>query len=178
MRRAILLLLVSLAGCGYHSGIRSEMASPDRTIAIPVFENATFEPLLENRVSEGFKETFLRQGWQVVAKPDQAPLTLSGRVIRFDRVPISLNRIGQAQEYRITIGLEYAFLSSKETPPSKQKDHAEASAEYIASSDPITDRVAEDRAIREAGRRLAERVADLRNMTQLSTSPSTVPAGQ
>lgn len=175
MRRAILLLLLSLAGCGYHSGIRSEMSSPDQTIAIPVFENATFEPLLEKRVGESFKETFLRQGWHVVAQPHQARLTLSGRVTRFDRTPVSLNRIGQAQEYRITIGLEYTLLP-KEGDQSKRKDHAEASAEYIANPDPISDRAAQDRAIREAGRRLAERVAHLIRVAPLSTPPSTGPA--
>lgn len=172
MRRALLLLLLSLAGCGYHSGIRSDATSPDQTIAIPVFENATFEPLLEKRVSESFKETFLKQGWQVVGHLNHAPLTLSGRVTRFDRTPISLNRIGQAQEYRITIGLEYTLLPN-EGGRSKQKDHAEASAEYIANPDPISDRAAQDRAIREAGQHLAERVADLISIAPLSTSPPT-----
>lgn len=177
MRRAILLLLLSLAGCGYHSEIRSETTSPDRMIAIPIFENATFEPLLEKRVSESFKETFLRRGWQVVARADQSPLLLSGRVVRFDRTPLSLNRNSQAQEYRITIGLEYTFLTKGNNPP-KQKDRAEASADYIASPDPLADRVAEDRAIREAGLHLAERVSDLRSVAPLSTSPSNGAAGQ
>jgi len=174
MRRALLLLLLSLAGCGFHNGIRSDVPSSDQTIAIPVFENATFEPLLEKWVSESFKETFLRQGWRVVADSDQAPLTLSGRVTRFDRIPISLNRIGQAQEYRITIGLEYTLLP-KEGGRSKEKDHAEASAEYIANPDPLSDRAAQDRAIREAGQDLAERVADLIHIAPLSTPP-TLPA--
>ena len=177
MRRAILLLVLSLAGCGYQSGIRSEITSSDQTIAIPIFENATFEPLLERQVAESFKETFLRQGWRVVAHSDQAPLTLSGRVIRFDRVPISLNLIGQALEYRITIGLEYTFLPKTGDPP-KQKDHAEASAEYIANPDPLADRAAEDRAIREAGLRLAERVVDLKKSAPPSTPPPTAPAGR
>lgn len=175
MRRAILLLLLSLAGCGYHSGVRSEITSSDQTIAIPVFENATFEPLLEKRVSESFKETFMRRGWQVVAHSHQAPLTLSGRVTRFDKIPISLNRIGQAQEYRITIGFEYTLLS-KESNQSKQKDHAEASAEYIANTDPISDRAAQDRAIREAGQHLAEQVTDLMSVASLSAPAPTLPA--
>jgi outer membrane lipopolysaccharide assembly protein LptE/RlpB len=146
------------------------MPPSDQTIAIPLFENATFEPLLEKRVSESFKETFLKQGWRVVVQSNQAPLTLSGRVIRFDKTPISLNRIGQAQEYRITIGLEYMLLPKK-GDRSQQKDHAEASAEYIANPDPISDRVAQDRAIREAGQHLAERVADRINVVPLSTPP-------
>lgn len=175
MRRAILLLLLSLAGCGYHSGLPSEMTSPDQTIAIPLFENATFEPLLEKRVSESFKETFLRQGWQVVAHPHQAPRTLSGRVTRFDKTPISLNRIGQAQEYRITIGLDYTLLSGEGEPP-KEKNHAEASAEYIVHPDPLADRVAQDRAIREAGKQLAERVAGLIRIAPLSSPPLATPA--
>jgi len=166
MRGVILLLLLSLTGCGYHNEIRSEVPLSGQTIAIPIFENGTFEPFLEKRITESFKETFLRQGWRVVSHPDQAPLLLSGRMIRFDRIPISLDRNSQAQEYRIIVGLEYTFRPKGGEPP-KQKDRVEASAEYLANPDPLADRAAEDRAIREAGQRLAERVADLRNIAPL-----------
>ncbi|MBI3804843.1 MAG: hypothetical protein HY282_13890 [Nitrospirae bacterium] len=177
MRGAILLLIIGLFGCGY-SAANHPTVDPGREISIPIFENGTFEPLLEQRVTESFKETFLRRGWKVTGKRDQPVMRLSGRVFVFERIPISLALNAQAQEYRIRIGFEYTLLLPNSDPP-KQKEIAEATAEYIARPDPLTDRAAEDRAIREAAKRLAERVADRLIVKAPPPIPSTPekPAG-
>ncbi|HLG21199.1 MAG TPA: LptE family protein [Candidatus Manganitrophaceae bacterium] len=175
MRNGFFLLLFLLAGCGYHRGIRAD-ALPHRPIAIPVFENGTFEPLVEKRVHEIFKETFMTRGWNVVAEDGQAPLVLSGKINRFDRTPVSLNLSGQAQEYRLKIGLAFSLREKGGNPAAEST--AEGSAEYIARSDAGEDRAAQDRAIREAGRRLAEQVADLLSQQRMNRLPQTEPAAR
>lgn len=184
MRMLLLLILVALAGCGYHHGFRSDLQPfPEghgirsdpasfQQIAIPVFENLTFEPLLEKRVHEIFKETFVTRGWKVVDL-DQASTVLSGKINRFERAPIALNLQSQAEEYRIKVGLALT-LGSKEGSAPPQKIDAEGSAEYIARTDPAEDRAGQDRAIREAARRLAERAADL--LSERSLPSQTGPA--
>lgn len=174
MRRALLLLALTLLGC---SGMARPAAAPDQAIAISTFENTTFEPLLEHRVTEILKETFLRRGWKVTGDRSRAAMTLTGRVHSFDRTPISLSLNAQAQEYRIRIGLEYAVVRA-DGEPLRQKEAADASAEYISRPDPLADRAAEDRAIREAGKRLAERIADRVTVVEISgaaTAGSTEP---
>ncbi|MFY9270492.1 MAG: LptE family protein [Candidatus Manganitrophaceae bacterium] len=176
-KRAVffLFLLIALSSCGYHHGFRSELqpfpegrgARPDAsdplgTISIPVFVNTTFEPLLEKRITDVFKETFLTRGWEVTDGSGETGWLLTGLVQRFERIPISLQLTGRAQEYRIKVALEYTVVRSGTLPGPKRV--IEASAEYIASPEPLLDRAAQDRAIREAGRRLAEQVADLIRM--------------
>jgi outer membrane lipopolysaccharide assembly protein LptE/RlpB len=169
LKYLLYLSFFGMAACGYQVGAGSDLSNSaesmgaGRTIAIPLFENATFEPILEKRVTETFKETFFSRGWKVVA-PNRASLVLTGRIHRFERTPISLNRDGQAEEYRVKIGMEILLLDpeareKQQTAPLKRE--AEGLADYVARADVAADRVAEDRAIREAGRKMAEQVADL-----------------
>jgi len=175
-RRAIFnatfLFFLSMAACGYQAGggvahfNQVDSAVAGRTIAIPLFENVTFEPILEKRVTETFKETFYSRGWKVVGARAGASFLLTGKIIRFERIPISLNRDGLAEEFRVKIGMELRLLDSengqmRNGKPDLLRKEAEGVAEYIARADVAADRVAEDRAIREAGRKLAEQVTDL-----------------
>lgn len=164
----LFLFFFGAAACGYQSGIR-ETPSPggsardDLTVAVPLFENATFEPILEKRLGEIFKETLLSRGWKIVGDPDAAPLVLTGRIHRYERIPVSLNLQEQAEEYRIRIGLEVRLFDSTEGRNEANlvwKREVEGAADYIARPDPSADRVAQDRAIREAARRMAERTVD------------------
>lgn len=173
-RYALYLFFSGLVACGYQAATGTApflnqsggAGGAGRTIAIPLFENATFEPILEKRVTEIFKETFFSKGWNVVSDQSPASLVLTGRIHRFERVPLSLNRSGQAEEFRVKIGMEVRFLDSESEPkpdgkavPAKRE--TEGIADYFARADVAADRVAEDRAIREAGRKMAEQVADL-----------------
>jgi len=163
----LFLLLALLSGCGYREGRGHDVrdlnrsripGSPRQTIAMPLFENATFEPLLEMRMSQIFKETFISRGWKVSSNPGGADLVLKGRISRYSRTPVSLNLLGQAREYRIQIGLGFHL---RQAGGGGFDTRDEESAEYIARSDTKASRSAENRAIREAGRKMAERLADL-----------------
>jgi hypothetical protein len=175
--RTIFRVILSLSfftflACGYHFGTGpersdgAESTGAGRNIAIPLFENTTFEPILEKRVTEAFKETFFSKGWKVVSDQRHASLILTGRILRFERIPISLRQDGLAEEFRVKIGMEVRLLDSEKEPTQEGKAaplkrEAEGIADYIARADVAADRVAEDRAIREAGRKMAEQVADL-----------------
>jgi outer membrane lipopolysaccharide assembly protein LptE/RlpB len=165
------LLLALLSGCGYQAGMDHGLTDFDhvrdpgssgQTIAIPLFENATFEPLLEKRISQIFKETFIARGWEVRSDPGRADLVLEGRISRYHRAPVSLNPQGQAREYRIQIGLKVHLQQSGEKRfETSPETSYEESAEYLARADAKASRSAEDRAIREVGRKMAEKLADL-----------------
>lgn len=123
-----------------------------------VFENATEEPLLERQVAAMFKEVFVRRGVLVISDSREADFILSGKIDHFEQSFLSLNLHGQASESRVTIGLEYT-VSGKGLADPLSKTHLNASADYFNSADPTADRTAQDRAIREASLRLAEKVA-------------------
>ncbi len=155
-RTAIAVVIAAsfwLAGCGHHRGA----ASPGREIAIPLFENATFEPTLNMQATQAVKEAFLTRGFQITGASSGAPTILTGKINSFEKTPISLGATGLAMEYRIKIGAEITLRHRGE----ETTFTAEETAEFFAHSDTLLHRAAEDRAIRETSRRLAERVADL-----------------
>lgn len=167
-----LFLFLIVAACGYQAGGGGarfndvDSAAAGRTIAIPLFENTTFEPILEKRVTETFKETFYSRGWKVVSDQSSASFVLTGTINRFERIPVSLNQEGLAEEFRVKIGMELRLLDSesgqkRNGKPDLLKRVSEGVADYIARADVAADRVAEDRAIREAGRKMAEQITDL-----------------
>jgi len=148
-------LALFLVGCaGAENFLPLQKQTQKQKIVIVVFENATEEPLLGLQVSSLFKETFVRRGIRVVSDLGEADFVLSGKIVKFEQVFMSLNAQGQASESRVTISLEYT-LQGKET----LKDRLSASADYFNSSNPAQDKIAQDRAIREAFLRLAEKVA-------------------
>ena len=153
-----LLLSLFLIGC---SGL--PISKSENTIAIVVFENATEEPLLELQIASTFKEVFIRGGILVLSTSREADFILSGKVNTFEQTFLSLNSDGQASESRVTIGLEYT-VSGKGLVSPPLKSNINTSADYFNNADPTQDRIAKDRAIREASLRLAEKVAnDLAN---------------
>ncbi len=154
---AALAASFSLVGCGYYRGIAPVSSGPK--IAIPLFENATFEPILDRQTTRAVKEAFLARGFNVTGDPNGAPIILAGKISSFEKTPISLNAAGSALEYRVKIGTKITLRYRGETEGATFI--VEEAAEFFSHSDTILHRAAEDRAIREASLRLAERMVDL-----------------
>lgn len=156
------MALLTLGGCGYRLG-PSEPTSPrassgTQAIAVPVFENLTFEPLLERTTTEAIKETLITQGWSTVNDPKEADFLLSGTVTGFELIPLSLDSDSRVVEYRVRVSVS---LNLEEVRSQKVLWHGlpwEGTAEFLASNDTAMQRTREDRAIREAGRQMASRL--------------------
>ncbi len=160
----VFIVLVSLplvlSACGYHLAGSNRLPSDIRTIAVPVFYNETFEPMLENAVTSAVKQEFLTASrLAVVNDPDQADLVLKGTVVSFGLTPISFDRTKSVVlEYRVRIRASVT-VEDRRTQKVLWKDSAmESAAEYRVNPDTAANRVAQDHAIAEAGKRLAENV--------------------
>ncbi len=157
----MLSVLLGFSGCVYPRPIA--LNAPFSNLSVPLFQNATFEPLLEKTLTSIFKTTLYEQGWQVNAgasaqdDAQEKSKVLIGRITSFGRKPISLDQIGRAREYRINITLKVTLLKSKDGAERFSK-LIEGEAEYIARPGSEEDRTAKDRAIREAGRDMAHRL--------------------
>ena len=167
--RVVHILFISLflsAGCGYHAGIYPEGATSStsvqgrakQTLAIPLFSNATLEPLLEKQITQTFKETLSRRGFHIEKNRKKALLSLAGRITAFGRTPISLSLLGAAREYRIRIKIKIRLLRTKDGKELRTY-LLQGLAEYNAQADAGRDRIAKDRAIREAAQKMANEIA-------------------
>lgn len=149
-----------ISGCGYHVAGRVRLPPEVETIAIPVFQNETFEPILSNAVTSAVKQEFLTNSrLKVVNDPESADLVLRGTIISYGLTPLSFDRIKSVVlEYRVLIRVKVTLENPHTQKVLYQDPSMETSAEYRVKPDTAASRVAQDRAIAEAGKRFAENI--------------------
>lgn len=154
------LLLTLTSGCGYRVAGRVELPPDSRTIAVPVFYNKTFEPILEQSMTSAVKQEFNTNGrLAVVNNPRDADLVLKGTILSYGLTPLSFDRNQSVvMEYRVHIKVRVVLEDSRTQTILMEEPELEAVAEYLVHPDTSANRVAQDRAIQEAGRLFAENV--------------------
>jgi outer membrane lipopolysaccharide assembly protein LptE/RlpB len=110
-RTAALALAVALAtaGCGLYSFNASRLPGHIKTVAIPVFENVTPEPGLEQEVTQAVTAEFVRDNTLRVVPESRADSGLYGRVIRYQNRVFGYKAQAQTEEYEVVIEVEVEF---------------------------------------------------------------------
>lgn len=110
-RTAALALAVALAtaGCGLYSFNASRLPGHIKTVAIPVFENVTPEPGLEQEVTQAVTAEFVRDNTLRVVPESRADSGLYGRVIRYQNRVFGYNAQAQTEEYEVVIEVQVEF---------------------------------------------------------------------
>jgi outer membrane lipopolysaccharide assembly protein LptE/RlpB len=147
-----------LTSCGYEFGNSAKSgAAYGLVLAVPVFHNDTFEPILDRRVTEMVRRQFLQaDGLTLVNDVSAAPLVLLGRVSGYGLQTISF-RQGQVNESRVVLT---ASVSMKDTGTQRPLwfETYTTSAEFFVTADLATNRSRQDRATEEAAQMLAENI--------------------
>ncbi|MBI5407683.1 MAG: LptE family protein [Nitrospirae bacterium] len=160
----LLFASFSFTGCGYQiAGRGAHIPEGVRTLAIPVFENKTLEPIVEEELTPAVIREFLRDSRIEVVNRPQAGLVLRGSVTSYKESPLSFDKDQNVLEYRIIVVTHLILVrQERDAAPTGilwERDVTE-SAEYRASSDVMSTRVAKLLALREIARNLAQNVAD------------------
>jgi lipopolysaccharide assembly LptE-like protein len=161
LRAALLVrILIScvLAGCGYEFGTAAKPgAAYGLTLAVPVFHNDSFEPVLDKRVTEFVRRQFLQaDGLTLVNDVRAAPLVVSGRIHSYGLQTLSF-RQGQTNEQRVTLVVAVALQDSAAKKVLWEETFT-TSAEFFLTSDLATNRSRQDRATEEAAQAVAEHI--------------------
>ena len=104
-----LVLALGAAGCGVYSFSASRLPGHIKTVAIPVFENVTPEPGLEQEVTQAVTAEFVRDNSLRVVPESRADSGLYGRVIRYQNRVFGYNAQAQTEEYEVVIEVEVEF---------------------------------------------------------------------
>src|SRR5689334_15953510 len=89
IKSALLLLsiggLLLVSACGYQFVGRTSALPPEiKRIAVPTFDNNTFEPLLDERITEAVKTSFMaRPRLRVVNDASEADAVFKGKINAF-----------------------------------------------------------------------------------------------
>jgi len=97
-----------LAGCGYTSS--PALLQPHlKSVAIPVFENATTEYTLEQDVTEAVIRRFVDDNHLHVVNKRNADCIVSGKIVEYRNSVFGISDAALAEEYRVTIGVSVVF---------------------------------------------------------------------
>lgn len=151
-----MVFLLILSSCGYRfAGRANELPLHIKTAAVPMFVNATYEPLLETVITNKIIQEFIADGRLRVVDSGKADAVLKGRIIAFGLVPLSFDRSNNVLEYRVVIHCEVVFEDVKNNKIIWKEPALSQSADYKVSGDISATRAAKERAIDEASKRLA-----------------------
>jgi outer membrane lipopolysaccharide assembly protein LptE/RlpB len=92
-------------GCGYHLvGRGGQLPEGVHTVAVPLLENQTRRPEVDQRLTEKLVEELeTRSSVRVVADKEGADALLSGVVSGFEASPVLLTAEGRATRYEVTV---------------------------------------------------------------------------
>ena len=105
-----------LCGCAnQRSNIRSNNDSP--SLSVILFHNDTFQPGLEEKLTNLTIEEFLADGRAVVENDSDAEILLEGRIKKYTRSILSLDGNDDVNLYQLAISVDIPILNShsKET---------------------------------------------------------------
>jgi len=101
---ACVFVSVATGSCGYTTS-PAMLPSHLKTIAVPVFENATTEYTLEQEVTEAVIAKFVQDNHLKVVDEREANLVVRGKVTLYRNAVFGFSEAAQAQEYRVTISI-------------------------------------------------------------------------
>jgi len=158
--KCLVLTLVALvvAGCGYEFGTTVKPGSArGLQLAVPVFHNDTFEPVLDKRVTEFVRRQFLQaDGLTLVNDVGAAPFVLKGRIRSYGLQTLSF-RQGFVNEQRVILQVDVTFEDAAGRKVLWQESYR-SSAEFFQTTDLATNRARQDRATEEACQAVAENI--------------------
>ncbi len=165
--------MMLIVGCQSMPDPSSETSAP--AIMIPVFDNDSFEPGAEGKLTRAVREEFLtRPGYRIARHRGQAGAVLEGRILSISLEPLSFDRSHRVAEYRVTVSGEFRLVSPADQVILWKNDGLTGSAEYPVNPDPAVSRSAQDLAISEALKRLAEEIWV--EIDQIRAHPDLFPA--
>jgi outer membrane lipopolysaccharide assembly protein LptE/RlpB len=108
-RRALIgvACLAAVAGLGACAYTTSSALLPShlKTIAIPVFENATTEYAIEQEITQAVVDRFVQDNHLKVVDERSANSVLRGKVVLYRNAVFGFSATTQASEYRVTVGV-------------------------------------------------------------------------
>ena len=111
MKRHAALVALGLAllcaGCGY--SLRGNLPDHLKTVAIPIFQNRTSVPAVENFLTNAVVNAFSTNGRLRVTSVDRADAILEGEITNYSLQSIAYDAAANIRQFRLTVTLNLRF---------------------------------------------------------------------
>jgi hypothetical protein len=136
-RRALAVLLapvvaaIAFGGCGY--SLRTSMPAGIKTIHVPVLENRTAEPGIEDFITSALIQAVVGTGVRIVNTDAEADASLEGAIVEYRLVSLSFDSSSNVTSYRLIIALALTFKDLKQNKVIWKQDRVEEQADFVVS---------------------------------------------
>lgn len=133
-RRALAVLLgpvaasLALGGCGY--SLRTSMPAGIRSIHVPVLENKTAEPGIEDFITQALIQAVVQTGARIARNAREADASLEGAIVVYRLTALSFDSSASVTSYRLIIGLALTFKDLKQDKVIWKQDRIEERADF------------------------------------------------
>lgn len=155
------LSLLALAACGYRLGVGScESDVVARNIAVPLFQNESHEPRLENLLTEAFRDRIQALPCVSLCSPGQADALLKGKILSVESYTVAVDEEFFAMEYRLQVVMAVSLVRSEDGEVLWRDGGLEEEVSFYASSDPLLFKDNREEALMALSSRMSERAVD------------------
>jgi hypothetical protein len=155
------ILLLTAAACGYRLGARPcENGRIAKNIAVPLFENQSQEPRLENILTEAFRDRIQALPCVSLGSRKEANAVLQGRVLSAESYTVAVNEDFFAMEYRIRVVMAVTLIRSEDGQVLWRDDGLQEEVSFYATSDALLQKDNREEALMDLAGRVSERVVD------------------
>lgn len=115
----LVLLLNTVAGCGYHlTNSSSQQFGTAKTIWIPFFSNESISPTAQTVLRRAFYDEFhALRGISPALNEDSADLAMKARIVSYSSKAVSYNALDQAREYSLNLNVELEIAKKEQKIP-------------------------------------------------------------
>jgi hypothetical protein len=156
---AAALLAPAGGGCGY--SLRGTLPSHIRTVAVPVFRNATYEPAVEQVITAAILNAFATSGRLAVASVGEADSLLDGEVVGYAVQALAFDQRSNVTQFRLVVTLNAEFRDLRRGEVLWRERGLQERADFNVAGQVATTIAIEDVALQQATLEIARRVVSL-----------------
>ena len=151
------LASIALGGCGY--SFRTSLPPGIQSIHVPVLENRTQEPGIEDFMTQALTQAVIQSGRVRLARNAQdADAVLEGAVVEYRLNAISFDRSANVTSYRLIIGLSLVFKDLKQNQILWKQDRIEERADFLVAGQVTQTLAREEAAVQRAAVEVARAI--------------------
>jgi hypothetical protein len=140
---------LTLGACGY--SLRTSMPAGIQSIHVPVLENRTAEPGIEDFITQALTQAVVQSGRvRIAANSREADASLEGSIVEYRLASLSFDRSANVTSYRLIIGLALTFKDLKQNKVIWKQDRIEERADFQVAGQVTQTLAREEQAVQRA----------------------------
>jgi outer membrane lipopolysaccharide assembly protein LptE/RlpB len=145
----LLAVAVGVSGCGY--SLRASLPANIKTVHVPVLQNRTQEPGIEDFVTRALTEALVRSGVaKIAASPETADGVLDGAIVGYSLTSLAFDRATNVTQYRLQLALALSLKDRRNGDVIWKNDRIEERADFPVTGQVTQSLVLEQDAVRRA----------------------------